>query len=1219
MTLAGLDFPGSDRFLIRRRLGTGTVGVVFEAEDRERGEIVALKALRDTDPAEIYRLKKEFRTLADVAHPSLVSLYELFANDDAWFFTMELIEGTDFLSYVRGAEGGATGTLDENRLRAALKQLTAGVVALHRAGHLHRDLKPSNVMVTPSGRLVILDFGISAELRQPLDPRVQTVEMGIWGTPIYMAPEQFLGETATRASDWYAVGVMLYEALTGQPPFSGRLGEIMMAKTSRPPEHPKNLTPDCPQDLADLAMAMLAAEPERRPADDQIVRTLAPESSSGTQLHREESGIVSALIGREKQLAALESAFADSLGGSSVSMYVRGASGIGKSTLIQSFLDRMARRKDTVVLSGRCYVRESLPHKALDAIVDSLSRYLRTLTPNEIEPLIPDQVAALLRTFPVLQRVDALSAAAREWHSYDAIEMRRSAFRALRELLARIAQTRALVLAIDDLQWADEPSVQALEDLMSAADAPGALLLASFRSEEIASHSVLQAAVDRAESLSTRHLVLEPLTHDEIVSLVRQLSGGADETMLTSNLVEEIAAESTGSPFLAEQLTRYVLAGGSSRMGRVNLAEMLEARIAQLHTDARALLLTLAVAARPLGDDVVRDAAGVASSMNALVNALVAEHLVRTSVSARRVELYHDRIRETLSAQISDQDRRQTHLRLARALERHDIDDAEALFEHYLGAGHVAEAATYAARAARNAVATLAFDRAVMLYKRALQITSASDSRLGDLRAELAEALTNSGRMGEAALAFEAAADANPENALEYHRRAAEQFLMGGHTDAGLEVLRRVLDSVGLKMPETPMRAAFQYLRLRLRLAVRGLGYVRRSADQVPIDELRRIDICWAGAAGLSLSEPLRGVYFQTLYILLALRAGEPHRIARAYAVETGFSAAGGGRTRQRTVRWKQRAAELAADLGDKQAFARNVMTEGVAAFLVGEWARAASLCERAEELLLENPIGMMWELATARNFWVSSRTYLGDIPVLARRVPALMKDARERGNQYFWTQLRIRGIILSLARDEPNRGGAEVDEAIAGWSTSTYFIQHFNGMHARVQVDLYQNEARSAWRRIEASWRPLRQSLLLRVQMLRVEAMFLRGRAALLCAATGHERESMLEDAERSAKDIDRQRLMWTAPLASLLRASCAALRGNEVRARQQLRMANRGFDNADMLLLGYATKRRLGQLTGGSEGEGLIATADGGLRSHGVVNPERLTAVLAPGFIRS
>ncbi len=151
-------FSGTDRYRLIRKLGEGSMGVVYAAYDTHRDEEVALKTLNRLDPTSIYQIKKEFRALADVVDDQLVALYDLVSDSGHWFFTMELLEGFHFLEYVR-PDG-----LDEARTRLATRQLAAGIATLHDEGVLHRDLKPSNVIVTHEGRAVILDFGISGNV-----------------------------------------------------------------------------------------------------------------------------------------------------------------------------------------------------------------------------------------------------------------------------------------------------------------------------------------------------------------------------------------------------------------------------------------------------------------------------------------------------------------------------------------------------------------------------------------------------------------------------------------------------------------------------------------------------------------------------------------------------------------------------------------------------------------------------------------------------------------------------------------------------------------------------------------------------------------------------------------------------------------------------------------------------------------------------------------------
>ena len=166
--------------------------------------------------ATILRFKREFRTLLGVAHPNLITLYELIYDGKNWFLTMELLEGVNFLQYVRGE---ALTTARWDRLREAARQLATGIAWLHAAGKLHRDIKPTNVIVTREGRVVLLDFGLVVE--QGFDGLHQSTEQHILGTAAYMAPEQAVGLPVSSAADWYSVGVMLFEALTGRVPFLG--------------------------------------------------------------------------------------------------------------------------------------------------------------------------------------------------------------------------------------------------------------------------------------------------------------------------------------------------------------------------------------------------------------------------------------------------------------------------------------------------------------------------------------------------------------------------------------------------------------------------------------------------------------------------------------------------------------------------------------------------------------------------------------------------------------------------------------------------------------------------------------------------------------------------------------------------------------------------------------------------------------------------------------
>ncbi|MBV8677410.1 MAG: protein kinase [Planctomycetaceae bacterium] len=1266
-------WPMVDNYEIHGVLGHGGMGVVYRAYDRKRGTMVALKTVIGANPTALYHFKQEFRTLLDLSHPNLVNLYELISDGQNWFFTMELIDGVNFQEYVRSGfarphedligdagpdvhpsrvpgerdpagRGGlgipssapaldprpaAATAVQRERLREVLRQLSRGLVALHAAEKLHRDIKPTNVMVTRQGRVVLLDFGLAVELEH--GERDPSTEGSVVGTVSYMAPEQAASMTVSPASDWYSVGVMLFEALTGRLPFTGKPLKVLMDKQMYDPPAPRTLVPDVPEDLDALCVELLRREPEARPSGRDVLRRLGDATTEpGSQLSRLSSRESSPLIGRERHRAVLADAYAAMTRGRTVLICVHGRSGAGKSLLVQRYLDDLGKREEAVVLSGRCYERETVPYKALDSLVDALSRYLRHLPVLEARALLPRDIQPLARIFPVLRRVEAVSEIPRRAQEIpDPQELRRRAFTALRDLLARLGDRQPLVLALDDLQWGDVDSAALLSELLRPPDPPVLLLIACYRVEDVETSPFLSVLLKPKglidASLDRRELSVEALSPAESRDLALALLDRGDPGAATQ--AEAIARESGGNPFFIAELVRSLQAGaGASERpasgAAITLDEVLWDRILRLPDEARRLLEVVAVSGRPVRQSEACQSAELAGDERAALALLRSARLVRGTGPAEggAIETYHDRIRETVVAHLAPDLLQTLHHRLGLALEASGQADPEDLGTHFLAADEPEKAGEYFARAADQAAEALAFDRAVKLYRLALELRPRPGVEDRSLRRKLGDALANAGRGAEAAREYlTAAAGATVAEAFELRRRAAMQYLISGHIDEGLAALRSVLEAVGMTLPPTPRRALVSLLLRRALLRLRGLGFRPRDTSEVAPADLTRIDVCWSAIAGLSVVDTIRGADFQARCLILALRAGEPFRISRALAMEAAHAASVGGPNRRHTLRLLDLAQEMAER--DALPYALGMVTgaRGTADYLVGLWKSARRYCEQAEAIFRDRCTGVAWELDTVHAFGLWALSHLGETAELSRRWPLLLKEARERGDLYAVMNLSTYLMsIVRLAAGAPDEARDELRRTMAKWSQEGYHVQHNDALWGALMVELYRGDGLAAWDLLERSWPALSRSMLLRVQFIRISMWSLRGRSALAAASTAADPRPYLRQAGRDARRLERERLPYAEASAALIRAGLLAARGDLAGAATRLADAADRFDAADMRLCAQAARRRLGLLLGGDEGRDLVTRADAWMAGEKILDPVRMTAVYAPEFPR-
>ncbi|HKU44120.1 MAG TPA: protein kinase [Polyangiales bacterium] len=1240
----------AERFSIEKQLGSGASGAVYQAVDEQRGVRVALKFLTTIDPGAVFRFKSEFRVLANLVHPNLLQLYELLSHGDDWLLTMELIEGCDFLRHLRphtpqgeafseptqvsvlqpetaSAVRSVTTLLDQpllfddRRVRDAFRQLSEGLHALHRAERLHRDLKPGNVLVASAdARVVICDFGLALE-GMGIDAELDAAQSGeiesfratqreIAGTLPYMAPEQAQSRTLSPAADWYSVGVMLYEALTGHLPFARSLSlkAAIEAKLNLLPTHPRRIVPSLPSDLAELALALLKPDPAERPGYAEAIDVFAGRSTR--ERNPREPRAKRSFVGRDVELEALMRAFSDSQNGAPTIALVSGLSGMGKSSLVQHMLASIEDDARALVLRARCYEREELPYKALDPLIDLLSSHIVQLEPAAAAELLPPTVPFLAALFPALKRVAPIVERGPAPEVADPRDRRRLAFRALRELCRKLSQRRPLVLFIDDLQWGDADSAQPLQELLAPPDPPAVLVVCAYRRED-ERRSPLVTLLRKTHALDPKalrlvdvHVEALPLSDARRIALNLLPAGpGAEQA------AELIAREAEGSPFFVRELVEYVSAHGLEAAGRIRLEALVRDKLSALEPDSRQVLSVIAVAGRPIAPSTVREVTRLEAMFKAL-RELERRRLVLTThgESGEQVECYHDRIREAICQVLPEERSRSLHRALAEVLERSDTPDSDALLEHWRAAGERDKAGEYALRGARKAEAALAFRRAVELYREALSLLPPSDARLRATRERLGHALLLAGRGIEAAAEFLALIPgASPAKSLDYRMLATTQLLRGGRLEAAFDELERADDLFGLRFPRSEAKALAMLLarKLQIRLKEPLLRIADNDADEPSRARLHRL---WEVAAAVSVADLLRGSVYGAELMLRAIEHGDPSAVAGGCGLEAVAAAAAGDSAR--VSKMLGIASQAASKVDDLGLHGRVVGMQAICRELEGRWLDAIALARESQAVQLRKA-QLNWDHAIMIWWEVAAATMMGQLKDVAAKIPDALRDAEARGDVYMATSFRTyRSTWAWLAIDRPDVADAHVDTAEREWTPRGYQFQHWHMTCSRAEIDLYRGQPTRALERLEQEWS--RARLVRQVQQVRCDMLHARGRL-LLASERQQRRRGQLRRAAADAGALLREGRPWTIALGTLLLAGVASFeRGAE--AARLFERAQALCIAADMRLHAAVCRLRRAELQGSSEAFVHVQEALDEIRSLGAERPERVADVLAP-----
>jgi eukaryotic-like serine/threonine-protein kinase len=1131
------------RFELLEPLGSGTTGSVHRAFDNVLGIEVAVKLLLEWSADDLVSLKREFRSLAEISHPNLAELYDLVVEGDEPMLSMELVDGDDVFRHCR-PDGALLGA----RLRDVLDQAAAGLDALHASGQVHRDVKPANMRFGRDGRLRLLDFGL-ARRRPRADAFVP-----IAGTPAYLAPELLFGPPTPEA-DWFALGVELYELVSGDLPFPGAIEGSMVARQLG---RYTPLPASC--ELRDVIHALLDPRPERR---------------LGWRGGREERERSLPFIGRIVEMAQLLAAIERPPGDGPRIAVLRGASGLGKTALVEE----VTHARDDV-LAGRCHPRERVRFSGIDSAVDALVDELGDDAAALCEGV---HVAALARQFPTFLR--ALDG--REMVGGVLLDGAKQARDALATVLRRHAATRAsgrLVMWIDDAQWLDDDGARLLADLVADDTLPLTLLL-GMRDQPV-------SWLDAFESARTETIDLAPLALEHTVELV----GAAARPDRARDSIRAIADAAGGSPFLAIEMT---LAGDAG----APLYERIGARVDAIGADARGALDAICVSAWPLERALLQEVLG--ADVVRLLAPLRKARLIRPMSDGDSLLVpYHDRIRDAWAERLDGAAQAKVHRLLAEALLQQPAADPERLLSHLRPIGDE-RAFLYAMHAADAAYHRYAYARAAELYALALERSEAPRprwlllERLADCRARLGQGTL-------AAQSFEdamAAAPRDHEARPRLRRRHAEQLLAGGHVVAGTAAWTELLRDMALDPPGTPGEAIVAMGRERLWLALRRGGALSPAARGDAMYALFR------GSMSVGMHYPPYGAWMTARLLREARSAGEPAMLARALGQEAIYAGNLGDH---------RRADELRVEVerllsGGAKPFDR-VWTLGVrlsTAWLRGDWRACFEAGQAQEALFRSEP----WEPDTyveadmeiSLSFILAARAQLGHVRDVVSITAERLAWAEAHGDLLHANACNHGQTALAwLAAGQSEAVRRRTVDAHGRWHTKTFAQGDYRHVLTLPQVELYEGNTEAAWEFMKRWWPRVLASGWSRFDMIGVELNDTLARVAVARAAASSRRRGwLLALAARTARSIRSSGVLVKEPLADGIDAGVAAVRGDEEAARRLVRRAVAGFAAGHMKLHETVGRWLLGER--GATEEWLDA--------EGVHDAEPLAAVLFPG----
>jgi tetratricopeptide (TPR) repeat protein len=753
---------GGGRYQVKKFLGQGGKKKVYLVYDTllDRDVAFALIKTEKLDDTSRTRVTREARAMGRLGdHPNIVTIHDIGEHEGQPYIVIPLMPGGDVQGLI---EKAPEYRLPLDKAIDIAKAVCRGLEFAHSKGIIHRDIKPGNVWLGADGTAKIGDFGLAlaADL-----PRLTQPGMMV-GTVTYMPPEQAMGGKVTAKADLYSLGAMLYEMVTGRPPFVGDDSIAIIGQhINTPPVSPTWHRADLPPALETLILQLLEKDPNKRPESAAVVLQALEAIEAGKvkeeplkEAPAENPLYRRVFVGRESELKQLQSAFDGAMSGQGALMMVMGEPGIGKTALCEQLSTYITLRGGRTLV-GHCYESGSLSLPYL-AFIEALRSYVLSREPRDLREELGSGAADVARIVSEIK--ERLKIRLRP--QKDPEEERYRLLQAVTEFLTNAAAIQPVLLVLEDLHDADKGTLDMLTNVSRSLAGARLLIVGTYRDVEVDRGHPLSGALAELRRVSNYGRVfLRDLNADE----VRRMLESITRESVPWGLAEVVHRQTEGNPLFVQEVVRYLAEEGliTRKEGKwrptrdtplemsipEGLRDVIGKRLSLLSPECNQLLSVASVIGREFALETLKAVAAVDEDVFA--NAL--KEAVRLSVLEERSQrgfvryrFTHTFFRQTLYEEIIAPHRLRLHQQAARSLEGlyvkslegHAAELAEH-FSHSTDPADLKKAVEYGEMAAKKATDVYAYGEAVRLLEQALKVQEVLDPEDKAKRCDLLLAL----------------------------------------------------------------------------------------------------------------------------------------------------------------------------------------------------------------------------------------------------------------------------------------------------------------------------------------------------------------------------------------------------------------------------------------------------------------------------------------------